>query len=175
MALIGSWDWDIARNCTTWSAALYSIYGIQPEDLVPNARVIYGLIHPDDRKYVSDEIAKVLRERKNCIYEHRIIHPDNSVRHHHVNVKVTLGDDGQPIKLAGTSQDITDRVNLENELKEARDVALESARLKSEFLANMSHEIRTPMNGVIGMTGLLLDTELNAEQREFRGNNSVQR
>jgi PAS domain S-box-containing protein len=81
--------------------------------------------------------------------------------------KAMLGDDGAVTGWVGTVADITTEAGAEAAMAEARAQADKASRLKSDFLANMSHEIRTPMNGVIGLTELLLETDLDDHQREF--------
>ena len=167
IAQLGSWKWDIAANKVTWSDVKYQIFGLRPQEIGATYETYLSFVHRDDRESVVKIIEKALQDKQPFSYDHRIVRRDGEVRVVHSIGTVVVDEKGCPVRMMGTTQDVTERKQIEAELASARDMALESARLKAEFLANMSHEIRTPMNGVIGMTGLLLDTNLTPEQREY--------
>jgi PAS domain S-box-containing protein len=147
--------------------ALSAIFGYKsPDDLMGT------ITHIGRQLYVQParraEFTAVVNEKDSVSdFESQIYRKDGSVIWISERARTVRDQDGKLLYYEGTVEDITARKETDDAMKKARDAALESARLKSEFLANMSHEIRTPMNGIIGMTGLLLDTDLSPKQRDF--------
>ncbi|MBV9580592.1 MAG: response regulator [Chloroflexi bacterium] len=161
-------------RCTAANAALASIVGFDREEML--GRVILAeLMHPDDA-LAGWEMFRGMAAGQYDHYtiEQRFIHKNGSVRWVRLAMTLVRDAEGRPKNIIGMGEDISERKLAEDQRKQfeaalegARDLALEASMAKSEFLATMSHEIRTPMNGVIGMTGLLLDTELTPRQREY--------
>jgi two-component system sensor histidine kinase/response regulator len=99
--------------------------------------------------------------------EARIRRHDGVFRHFVIRGVPVLDADRSMREWVGTCTDITDKKRFEADLADSHEAALITARLKAQFVANLSHQIRTAMNGVAGMTGLLLDTPLTPQQRDF--------
>jgi len=133
------------------------------------------MIGKQTHKLFTDESEWPAAERRNGeraqgiggSYEMRLRRKDGTLIWVLVNAAPFVNAENEIIGTFGAVTDITERKASQEDLIEARERALEASRLKSEFVANMSHEIRTPMNGIIGMTNLLIDTNLSEEQREF--------
>ena len=165
--------------------------GLEPEEIQRDATALIGMIHPEDRPGFDRSVATSAATLSPWKWEGRFVTRAGGIKWFQGASRPERQADGN-IMWDGLLMDVTASKRAEEEirrlnaglerrvqertsqlesvvteLEQAKEAAEGANRAKSDFLANMSHEIRTPMNGVIGMTGLLLDTDLTPEQREY--------
>jgi PAS domain S-box-containing protein len=176
-----AWEVDVNGLYTYLSGVAAGVFGYSPAELV--GRLHFYDLHPEDEREAFKAGAFAVMARRESFRDlpNRIRTKSGNIIWVSTNGLPVLDANGRLTGYRGSDVDITERMRADQALRDtvaeleattarANELAqrAEAASVaKSEFLANMSHEIRTPMNGVIGMTGLLLDTRLDAEQRRY--------
>jgi signal transduction histidine kinase len=131
-------------------------------------RNIIDNVLESDRKNIIEKFEIIDYGKKDTLdVEFRVTHPSRGIIWLSVSILITKRTtDGKPLHMIGLLEDITERVNIQQELIKAKEKAEESDRMKSSYLGNMSHKIRTPLNSIVGFANLLTEEELDTEQKD---------
>jgi PAS domain S-box-containing protein len=167
IADIGSWEWDFASGELSWSDQCYRIVGWDPAEGKPTLERFMRSVHRDDRAKLEATIRAGVEEGASCDYDHRVVWPNGEVRVVHQLGEVKRDASGRPVRMLGTTQDVTELWAARAELEASKLRAEAANQAKSRFVASMSHELRTPLNAIIGFSELLLGDEgaLAADRR----------
>ncbi|XHX78761.1 MAG: PAS domain-containing protein [Stenomitos frigidus ULC029] len=114
---IAIWDWNIPENILTWDDRMYELYGITPEAFTNVYEAWTNSLHPDDRPFAEAAIQQALAGEKDYDPEFRVIHPDGTIRFLKAYALVQRNAQGEPQQMVGINYDITDRKQVEQQLR----------------------------------------------------------
>ena len=119
LAHIGGWEWNVRDNTETWSNEFFRVFGFEPRSVEPRFERLLEVVHPQDRDTVSRRIRDAIDNREPFELEHRIIRPDRQVRTLRANGRVVVDAQGQVVRMWGTAQDITERKQAEETVRQS--------------------------------------------------------
>ncbi|MGH2819461.1 MAG: PAS domain-containing protein, partial [Actinomycetota bacterium] len=141
LARIGSWEWDVRADRIVWSEELYRITGLDPERFGASLEAFMERVHEDDRSLIRRHVQDALTKREAFDYEHRLVRSDGEIRVMHARGKPVEDDEGNVVRMIGTSQDVTEQKRQE--------------AFREQFIANAAHEMRTPLTTLTGFVEVL--------------------
>jgi len=119
IARLGNWEWDIVTNELSWSDEIYRIFGLDPEEFGATYEFFLGIVHPEDRELVDRSVNEALRDGKPYSIDHRIVLSDSTIRIVHEAGEVIFNELGEPVRMVGTIQDITEHKIAEERITRA--------------------------------------------------------
>jgi PAS domain S-box-containing protein len=157
---------DLGHRITSWNPGAYRLYGRAAEEAIGEPlESLFGSGGSD----APATIARLIDTRLPRRFDTTMVGPAGRPVPVSASSSPLHDESGAHAGYIIVARDISDRKRAESEMRRAKEQAEAGNRAKADFVATMSHEIRTPMNGVIGLTDLLLDTELTPQQREYLG------
>jgi hypothetical protein len=121
VAHIGSWNWDLRKNVLTWSDEHYRIFGVERGDFDVNYDdVVSDFIHPEDRELVRSAVTKMSETKEPFSLDYRVVRRDGEVRIIQSSGSLETDERGQPTRMFGTAQDVTERKHVEEEKQKIR-------------------------------------------------------
>jgi PAS domain S-box-containing protein len=156
---------DLNGIITTWNSGATRLYGYSAEEAIGKPAAFMAA--PDVGEQDPWCGNQAMTADTVIAFEARRLTKSGYVVDIEMSIAPLVNEKNEPLGAIGIARDISERMEAQAALLAAKEAAEAASRAKSQFLANMSHEIRTPMNGVLGMTELLLNTELTEAQRRF--------